>query len=74
MKTEVISNTCKTFRLQLLIDNIIFGKGLKDKRCAFSGDASSYFLFHVTVVSWNLLSGQLVIQRGNSDKSVNEGK
>jgi hypothetical protein len=74
VKTEVISNTCWTFRLQLLIDNAIFGKGLKDKRCAFFGDASSYFLFHVTVVSWNFLSRQFVIQRGNLDKSVNEGR
>jgi hypothetical protein len=47
---------------------------LEDKRCAFYGDASSYFLFHVTVVSWNLLLGELVIQRGNLVKSVNEGR
>jgi hypothetical protein len=58
----------------MLTDNIIFGKGLQGKRCAFSGDASSYFLFHVTVVSCNLLLGQLVNQGGNLDKSANEGK
>jgi len=78
VKTEVISNTSQKFSLQLLIDNGIFGKGLKDKRSAFSCDASSsyyyYFLFHVTVVSWNVLLGQLVIRRRNLDKTMNGGK